>query len=97
MAMGDLFPKIAKLKIGLPSEFHYKVGMFLDYFSYTINITNINYDDIELQMERTHLYFREGYDKHILKVDFPAIKDWVITANESVNSYIFPSKSPVKL
>jgi hypothetical protein len=57
-AMGDLFPKIAKLKIGLPKEFHYKVGVFVDYLSYTINITNINYDDINLEMDRTKIFFR---------------------------------------
>ena len=76
MAVGDLFPKMAKFKIGLPDHFHYKVGMFLDFLSYNINITDISYDDIELQMEKTSISFINAYDKQIVKVNFPAIKDW---------------------
>ena len=54
-ALKDLLPKVAKHKVGLPSNFHYKVGLFVDWLSYHVNITDINYDDIELNVEDTHI------------------------------------------
>ena len=85
------------MKVGLPDKFSYKIGMFFEALAINVNITDINYDDIDLDLENTHIYYLEGYGKHNLKVDFPAIKKWDIKATQTINSWLYPSNSKVQL
>jgi len=39
----------------------------------------------------------QAYDTNIITMDFPALKEWDITAHQTVNTWIMPSDSSVTI
>ena len=95
--MAVFFPHYLNVDVQLPTEYHYKVAMFLDFLSWKIDWTDITYDSADLDINDVHVDFTRGYDKSLLKVKCPAVKEWKISAHQNVNTWILPGKSKVEL
>jgi hypothetical protein len=96
-AMAAFFPHYLNVDLQLPKEYHYTVGLFLDFLSYKIDWTDITYDSADLDIQDTKIHFTRGYDLSLLNVVCPAVKSWKISANQKVNTWILPSDSKVDL
>ena len=80
-----------------PKHFHYEILPKWGVLGWIIDWTDITYSDIDLDVEDVKIELTEGYDFPLMKVDFPAIKDWEIDATQTVNTWILPSTSQVQL
>lgn len=49
-AMQAFFPHYLNVDLQLPTEYHYTVGLFLDFLSYKIDWTDIKYDSADLDI-----------------------------------------------
>lgn len=65
----------------LPTEksFEYDI-LNLDFFSYKIDWTDITYDEPTLDIQDIKIEFEANYGRQLIKIDFPAIKEWEIDA-----------------
>ena len=81
----------------LPTEYHYEFGMFFDLLSWKVDWTDITYKDVQLDIKDVKFNLTRGFGLSLIKVDFPAIKQWEIDATQVINSYILPSESKVEL
>ena len=95
-AMAEFLPHYLNVDLQLPREYSYDLKL-LGYV-YKFKWTNIKYSrikldikDISISMQRTSKHFSE------VSVDLPAIKDWKITADQEVNSWLIPMDGPVKM
>ena len=96
-AMAAFFPHYLNVDLQMPKEYHYTVAMFLDFLSWKIDWTDIQYDSADLDINDVHVDFTRFYDRALLKVKCPAVKEWKISAHQSVNTWILPGKSKVEL
>ena len=97
MSMQKFLPTYVNHELPLPDTYHYEFGLFFDLFSYTVDWTDIEYTDIDLDVADVKLELTRGFDLSLIKFDFPAVKKWEIDAMQEVNSLILPSKSRVEL
>jgi hypothetical protein len=71
--------------------------MFLDILTWKVDWTDITYKEVTLDVADVKFNLTRGYDKSLIKVDFPAIKQWEVDATQVINSWILPSESKVEL
>jgi hypothetical protein len=95
--MEQFLPKYVNTDLKLPTEYHYEFGMFLDILTWKVDWSDISYKQVNLDVKDIKFNLTRGYDLSLIKVDFPAIKNWEIDATQEVNSWILPSKSKVEL
>lgn len=76
-----------------PKSFHYEILPRLGNLGWIIDWTDIKYSDITLDVEDVKILLTEGDSFPLIKVDFPAIKEWEIDAFQTVNTWILPSSS----
>jgi len=95
--MEKFLPRYVNTDLKLPTEYSYEFGMFLDILSWKVDWTNITYSAVDLDVRDIKLNLTRGFDKGLLKFDFPAVKHWEIDANQEINSWILPSNSKVEL
>ena len=65
----------------LPTEYKLDFDLFFDWFAWHFKWTNIQYDTPDLDIRDIKMEFTRGYDRSLIKFDFPAIKKWVISAH----------------
>ena len=80
-----------------PKQFHYEILPTLGNLGWIIDWTDITYSKIDLDIKDIKIELTDGYDLPLIKVDFPAIKQWEIDATQVVNTWILPSSSKVEL
>lgn len=83
--------------IEMPETLHYEFGFFFNLLNWKIDWTDIVSKKPDLDIKDIKLNFTKKYDFSLVKLDFPAIKEWEIDAMQEVNSWILPSKSQVEL
>jgi hypothetical protein len=94
----ELFlPHYLNFDLSLPTEYHYRLGLFIDALSLSIHWSDIQYGSAELDIEDIKFDFTRGYDIPLLKVDLPALKHWEIKAHQEVNAFFIPFESDVSL
>lgn len=55
--------------------------MLFDWLSYKVEWTNITYTTADLDIKDVKVILSKGAGLSLIKVDFPALKKWEITAN----------------
>lgn len=95
--MAKFFPHYLNADLKLPSYADYNFGLLFDLIHYEVKWSNITYSEAKLDIKDVRLDFSRKYDKSLIKVDFPAIEDWTISANQEVNTWLFPESSPIEL
>ena len=100
--MGDFLPHYLNFDVELPTEKHFEFDWFYkDSLAYIVDWTNITYSKADFDMQDIQIEIVPGRtDKpndHFLKVDFPAIKNWTISATQVVNTWIIPASSDIQL
>jgi hypothetical protein len=93
-SMSEFFPHYMAYDMDLPKEYDWNMKFFFGLLKYTISWTNIVYKPPTLDIKDTELIFEQVYDHHVLKVNFPTLKSWKVTAHQNIDT-IFPSKSEV--
>lgn len=79
-AMEYFLPHYINVDAKLPDHYHYGFGMFFDLIRWEFDWTNIRYSQADLDISGVNIEMVETPDKHMVKVDFPAIKHWEIDA-----------------
>jgi hypothetical protein len=63
--------------------------------NYKFKWTNIQYDRPTLDILDTKIEFVDKHHQHMLKINFPALEEWTITAKQYVNTVILPQYGDV--
>ena len=105
--MFNFLPHYLNSDYQLPTEYEYEFGfgdVLWGAFTRHISWTNITYSQAKLDLKDVRFqisdYFsseNENKESHKLKIDFPALKDWEISAEQTVNTWIIPADGPVVL
>ena len=98
-AMAEFLPHYLNVDLRLPTEYSYDLRLLGLVWSF--KWTDIKYSRLKLDIEDIQILMRRAtsHFSH-LSVDLPALKDWVITAQQHVSSPIsvlLPMNGPVKL
>lgn len=96
-AMQKFLPYYLNVDINLPTHYQYHVNMFLDFLSWDIRWTNIEYTKADLDITDIKLKFSNTHDRSMISCDFPAFKHWEIKGMQETNFLFAPGKSPVHL
>lgn len=83
-AMQDFLPKYIEHDAQLPQNYDYTIGLdippFTEFLTYKIHWDKIRYSDARFDFKDIKLVLNNAYDMQMLKVDFPALKEWKIDA-----------------
>lgn len=100
-AMQEFLPTYIEHDAKLPEEYDYQIGMeagFLtDLFTWKYHWEKIKYSDARFDFKDVKLILNNAFGAQMLKVDFPALKEWKIDALQTSNSWILPDSSYVEL
>ena len=94
-AMESFLPHYFNFDMNFPSEYHYHFSTFFDMIAWEFDWNNIKYSHAELDIADTVVAFEDHIDQHVLRVRFPAVKHWEISANQHVNNIILPDQSNI--
>mmetsp|Transcript_18526 Transcript_18526/g.28449 ORF Transcript_18526/g.28449 Transcript_18526/m.28449 type:complete len:402 (+) Transcript_18526:203-1408(+) len=83
------------MDMGLPKSYKYDF-VLLYLFQWHFSWSNINYAKPKLDFKDMVFEFTEGYDTKLIKMHFPALKDWTISAHQKIDTLLFPSESDVR-
>ena len=75
-AMQEFLPHYINMDMKLPLEFEYEFGLFFQMLVWKAKWTNIEYEDIKLDIEDVKVEMTRPFGKPLVKVKFPAIKHW---------------------
>ena len=99
--MQEFLPSYIEHDAKLPSEYDYQIGIeagFLtELLTYKYHWQKIKYSDARFDFRDVKLMFNSDLGDEMLKVDFPALKEWKIDALQTSNSWILPESSYVEL
>ncbi len=73
-------PHYLNVDMHLADKYEYNFNFF-EFFNYDIKWENIKYDKASLDMKDIKLDLTRNYGTPLMKFDFPAIKEWTITAD----------------
>jgi|DEB0MinimDraft_12_1074336.scaffolds.fasta_scaffold199707_1 hypothetical protein len=79
-AMQQFLPKYVEHDMKLPTEYSYKIGFLADVFTWTYKWTNIKYSTPTFDIKDIKFQLNRMYEQPMIKIDFPALKEWKITA-----------------
>lgn len=96
-AMQKFLPHYLELDAHFPTKYHYKLGFFFDFLSYTFDWTNIKYGDATLDFKDVMVTFNNEFENKTIYINFPAFKNLEINATQAVNTWITPLNGPVHL
>ena len=96
-AAQDFLPRYISNDMDLPKEYEYKFGFLTEWLTWSFKWHNIKYSDASFDFKDVKLILNREYDKQMLKIDFPALKKWEISALQETNSWFLPDFSPVRL
>ena len=96
-AMTQFLPHYVNFDLDLPTEYHYSIGFLSDYLAAHVTWDDITYSQADLDIADVRLDLTRSYNTPLIKVDFPAIKNWVISANQRVGLALWSTESPVRL
>ena len=69
----------------------------ITWLSWDWHWTDITYDVPNFDIKDIIFLMVRKFDQPMLKIDFPAVKEWKINAMEERNSWLLPQKSFVQL
>ena len=98
--MADFLPHYINADLQLPKEKELVISGLFDLIHYDIKWTNISYDVATIDVKDIQFYFQaaSALQPAQLTVDFPALKEWKIHAQQSIaNSWAFPDNQKVYL
>jgi hypothetical protein len=100
-AMQEFLPNYIEHDAKMPSEYDYKIGLeagvLPDLFTWKYHWQNIKYSDARFDFRDIKLVLNNALGAQMLKVDFPALKEWKIDALQTSNSWLLPESSYVEL
>lgn len=91
--MEEFLPHYINVDYKFPEEFHYQFNLFFNLLQYKIHWTNITYTEADLDISDVKIDLTRGEDHSLMKVEFPAIKHWEISAQQDVNFWFLPDYS----
>jgi hypothetical protein len=83
-------PHYISADMNIADEYHWKLKLLFGLWNYTISYRNIKYDTPQLDLRDTKIIFEDVFGQQMLKVDFPAIKKWQISALQHWDSFLIP-------
>ena len=95
--MSVFLPHYLNFDLDLPKEADYTLSMFFDLIHYEIKWKNITYSEAKLDIDDIKLDLTRKYDKSLVKVDFPVLENWTISAENEINTWLIPADSLIKL
>jgi hypothetical protein len=100
-AMQDFLPNYIEHDFGLPTEYDYQVGLeagpLTDFLTWKYHWTDIKYTDANFDFRDVKLVLNRQFAEPMMKVDFPALREWKINALQTSNSWFLPESSYVEL
>jgi len=91
-AMSRFLPEYVSHDMGLPTEYEFEFGLFFKFLTWTFTFTDITYTHPDLEIAKVKVLFTNGFDRPLLKIDFPAIKHLEINTKSHVNSWLLPEE-----
>jgi len=73
-------PKYIEHDLKLPTEYSYKIGFLTEFFTWHYHWTNIKYSQPTFDIKDIKFLLTRMYDQPMIKIDFPALKEWKISA-----------------
>jgi hypothetical protein len=93
-AMVKFLPHYIDYDNSLPTELEYNVGlgrMLFGIFNWDVLWTDIKYTDTDFDIKDIKFDLKGGAVLPLIKIDFPSLKDWTITAHQKIkNTWILP-------
>ena len=83
------------MDLGLPEQYTYEYDSIIG-LDWRFDWTDIQYSYIVLAMKEVTVQLTKP-EWGLIKFDFPAIKNWTVTAHQEYNSWLFPSSSNIEL
>ena len=96
-AMQGFLPHYINADLQLPKTYQYNVGFLFDFLTWTVNWKNIEYDVGEFDFQDIKFDLVSSFAEPMMKIDFPAFKEWKISADQSINTWMLPETSKVTL
>jgi hypothetical protein len=90
-------PYYVNFDLNLPETYSYSFGFFFNLFKIQIDWTDIKSSQFDLDVADTYVDLVQVHDKHLIHVEFPAIRHWEVTAHQHMNTWFLPRDSAVAL
>lgn len=74
----------------------YDLKLLFGLWTYHYEFTNIHFPEPKLELKDTKIKFTDFYDRPMLKVSSPTVKEWKISARQKVNHWILPQESDIE-
>ena len=82
----------------MPENYEFTVGHSLpEWLQWHVKWTDIEYEQPTLDVNDIQFGIGRAYENNVIVFDFPAIKDWVISAHQSVNSWFLPNDDDISI
>ena len=90
------------MKDHLPSSYNFNFGLgrlLFGFFNWDVTWKDIRYEKVPVfDFKDIKCDFTQNFGLSLIKIDFPALKDWTIRATQSLdNSWIYPGDGKIQL
>lgn len=96
-AMQGFLPHYINFDLNLPKQYTYHVGLLFDFLTWTIEWTDIEYEMGTFDFTKIKMDLVSSFSQPMMKIDFPAFKEWKIHAVQRINTLFLPESSKVQL
>ena len=90
--MERFLPHYISADFQFPEEYDWKFHWFFDLLNFNIKYTEISDNPPNLDLRDTKIVFEDKFDMQSIKIDFPALKKWTISAMQDLGVFYLPNE-----